>query len=842
MPRHACVLLLAMGVLVAPAASAQVERADSVTVVAGPQYAAGALHRFLFGGDYRTLWTTPVHAPMLDLATFAGGLTPTTVGGGFQTKSIRFRGADGYQYGFRSVDKDPNVLPPELTGTFVEDLVADQISSQYPFGPDVVDALMDAVGILHPRPHLVVLPDDPALGEHRERFANTLGYFERRAIVEPGRPGFAGALEIIDSDDFFALTDQGPANLLDERTLLRERLFDIWIGDWDRHPRQWTFARFSDSTPRRWTPLPEDRDQAFSRFDGLFLGLARMSMPFVLAFGPSFGSPVGVGWNGRELDRRFLTYLPDAAWDSAAAYLVARLTDSVIDEAVRRVPPAAYASSGPWLAATLQRRRDRLAAFVPRYRATVLHEAELHATAADEAVTIDQQEGGSVTVTVAERETPEAPYVRRTFDPAVTRDLRIYLHGGNDAVVMRGRGGPITVRVVGEGGATVTDSSDGRVRLYGTADDRAVGSARPRVDRRADVGPAPDRPYRYYRNWGSMWQPTGWLSYGPDVGVYVGPGVQRTAFGFRKYPFATRTRVRAGWAFGAATGRADLDLELHRENSRVRTILYARVSGIEVVRYSGPGNETALTEADAYYRVRQEQYLAIPALVFPLSSHAELGLGPSVEFVKTREGDGRIVDVTQPYGSGTWGQVGGRARLTWDSRDNPRYPTRGLVARVDGAVFPAVWDVDSAYGFVEGTLAGYATAGGVPGAPTLALRVGGRKLWGPYPFFASAFIGDGSSTRLGRQHRYGGDASAFGNAELRLRLTRFFVLLPGELGIFGLADAGRVFVAGETSNRWHTAFGGGVWMSLLQHTTVLNAAIARSSELTKVYVGTGMAF
>jgi hypothetical protein len=150
--------------------------------------------------------------------------------------------------------------------------------------------------------------------------------------------------------------------------------------------------------------------------------------------------------------------------------------------------------------------------------------------------------------------------------------------------------------------------------------------------------------------------------------------------------------------------------------------------------------------------------------------------------------------------------------------------------------------VDSTYGFVDGSVAGYASAKALPLQPTLAVRVGGRKNWGPYPFFASAFIGDASSARLGRQHRYAGDASAYGNAELRLRLTRFFLVLPGELGLFGLADAGRVFLDGEDSNRWHTAFGGGVWVSLLETSAVLSAAITRSKERTGLYFGTGMAF
>jgi len=824
--------------------AAQESRGDSVVIEAGARYGAGWLHRWLFGTEYRELWTRPVRVEVLDLHTFAGGLTPTTAGGGFQTKSLRFRGGDGYQYGFRSVDKDPSdVLPPDLRGTFVEDLVSDQTSSQHPYAVSVTPALLEAAGILHTEPRLVILPDDPALGQHRERFANTLGYIERRAIVEPGRAGFAGALEILEWDEFFDLTARGPENLVDARALLRARLFDIWIGDWDRHPRQWTYARFSDSLPRRWIPIPEDRDQAFSRFDGLVLAIGRMSLPFVLNFGPKYGSAVGVGWNGRELDRRFLTYLPDDAWDDEAHALMARLTDSAIDAAVQRLPQEVQALDAARLAAALKQRRDHLPDIARRWRDTMLREAELHATDAAEAVAIAREPDGTVRVTIADLDHPSQPYVDRSFDPDLTRDLRIYVHGGADRVTVRGRGGSMIVRVVGGGETTVADSSTGgQLRLYATGSDRAVGPAHTKVDRGQDVGPPPQYPYRYNRDWGKAWEATGWISYGPDVGLFVGPGAQVTDFGFRKYPFASRTRFRAGWAFGATTGRADLDLTAYRANSRVRVILYARASGIEVVRYSGAGNETVLSEDEEYYRVRQQQYLALPAVVVPLGPRAEFGIGPSVEYIKTREGDGRIVDSTQPFGSGEWGQVAGRARLQWDSRDNPRYATRGLFARVDGALIPPLWDVDSTYGFVDGSVSGYVSTASVPGHPTLALRLGGHKNWGPYPFFASAFIGDASSVRLGRQHRYAGDASAYGNAELRLRLTRFFVLLPGELGVFGLADVGRVFLAGEESDRWHSAFGGGVWVSLVETSAVLSAAIARSTERTGLYIGTGMAF
>jgi hypothetical protein len=181
----------------------------------------------------------------------------------------------------------------------------------------------------------------------------------------------------------------------------------------------------------------------------------------------------------------------------------------------------------------------------------------------------------------------------------------------------------------------------------------------------------------------------------------------------------------------------------------------------------------------------------------------ELGLGAALEYVDTRTDSNRVIAATLPFGSGTFGQLGVRGHIAVDTRDVPAYASRGVMIRLDAALVPAVWDVQSTYGWVEGTASTYLTANGVPFRPTLALRAGGRSVWGPYPYFAASFLGDERTARLGNQNRYGGDAAVFGNAELRLRLTRFFVILPGDLGAFGLADVGRVFLDGETSTTWH---------------------------------------
>jgi len=213
-----------------------------------------------------------------------------------------------------------------------------------------------------------------------------------------------------------------------------------------------------------------------------------------------------------------------------------------------------------------------------------------------------------------------------------------------------------------------------------------------------------------------------------------------------------------------------------------------------------------------------------------------------VRYADTRETPGRIVADAPPYGAGNFGQAGLRAELRFDGRDVPGRPTRGARFSAGGAWYPALWDVDSAFSEVHAEIATYLTAAGVPLRPTLALRAGGKHVWGPYPFHEAAFLGDGRTVRLGRQNRYGGDAAAWGNAELRLRLGSVFVLLPGDIGVFGLGDVGRVFLADESSTVWHGAVGGGLWLSMLRPDNVFTIAAVSSAERTGVYFRAGFAY
>jgi len=817
---------------------------STVTQPPSTQYAAGGLHRFLLGGDYRDLWSTGITVPVLDLGTFAGGVVPVSRSGGQQTLGLRFRAPDGREFFFRGLDKDPTAaLPPDLRGTVASSIVRDQTSSAHPTAPLVVDRLLTALRIPHPEPRIVVLPDDPRLAEFRADFAGVMGTIEGRVGGAGLNGSWGGAVEIIDSDSLFARIERSDSDRVDVPAFLAARLFDVLIGDWDRHRDQWRWIRDDDTMPRRWRPVPLDRDQAFARYDGLLLGLARQSTPQLTNFGPEYPGMLGATWNGRDLDRRFLVGLERPVWDSVARALRVLLDDRVIADAVRALPPQHYTLIGVTLTDWLRRRRDQLPEAAHEFYRLLAGQVDVHATDAADRVAVERHTDGTLDLTLRTADTA-APYLSRRFHPRDTREIRIFLHDGADSAMVRGPHGSITLRILGQDGADVlVDSSAGRERFYDdpTGPSRTV-DGRSAVDRKPFVPPPDPNPRALPpRDWGSRWRPSLWASGGPDLGPFLGASVSLTRYGFRKFPYASQHRLRAGFAFGAESYRIDYLGRFHGENSRARTELLLRASGIEVIRFHGFGNEIGAPGSDEFYRVTQDQFLVAPSFTVPLAGRLELTVGPELLYVSTDGRPGRFLATVDPYGDGNFGEVGARAALRLDTRDRPTTPTRGVTLELGGTIRPAVWDVRETFGAVYGQATTYLSLR-APMDPTLALRAGGRRLWGAYPFFEAAFIGGPETARLGRQNRYAGDASAYGSAELRLYLTRMTIVVPTDVGVFGLADAGRVFLEGESSDQWHTALGGGLWLGFLSRANTLSVAVAASEERTRLYLQAGFGF
>jgi hypothetical protein len=297
--------------------------------------------------------------------------------------------------------------------------------------------------------------------------------------------------------------------------------------------------------------------------------------------------------------------------------------------------------------------------------------------------------------------------------------------------------------------------------------------------------------------------------------------------------------LRAGYAFGVQGFRAEYDGQWQHTNSRKRQGLFARASNVEIVRFHGFGNQTTADGPNDFYKSQVTQYLLQPAFRFGLDK-VDLWIGPRVQYQQSDADPGTFLGLARPYGIGDFGQAGLNLRFAVDGRNRRAAATTGGRIALEGNYYPQVWDVDEQFGEVHGDVSAHLYF--------VHLRVGGKKVWGRFPFHEAAFLGGPDTVRALRRQRYAGDAMAFGNAEVRAPLGEFQILVPIRFGVLGLADAGRVWLEGEPSDRWHKGYGGGVWLMFLRPENSISVTAARNPDAAgadrgwRVYFHAGFAF
>ncbi len=820
----------------------------SVPVVAGDEYGSGRVRRFLLGAGYRKLWRTPINVPVLDLARFAGGLKAVERSGGRQTSGLKLVAADGREFRFRSIDKDPERnVPDSLLTPAVGAVLDDQNTALHPAAAVTAAALANAAGIPHTRPIMVVLPNSSRLGEFREEFAGALGTLERHPEEgADGRPGFLRYLDVVDTEKLVERLNESADDQVDARAYLAARLFDMLINDWDRHPGQWRWGTRDRTPPRRWIAVPLDRDRAFSDYGGALLRLVRIQASKLAAFDGDY-SVAGLTGSAEELDRRLLAGLERSVWDSVAAALQARLGDTAIAAALQRMPSSYHSEAGEPMNARLRERRDKLPALATAYYEQLARVVDIHAPDSRDSATIRELDGGVVEIMLAGgTKMNDSPYFRRRFTPAETEEIRIYLHGGDDAVARDGAlESPVQIRVIGGDGRDRLGDSlppanlrvyDGRL-TYGP--DSMVEAA---LDRRPWTRGRGGRLEPPVTDHGSKLGPTfGATHGGPDFAMGFSGGFDWVQHGFRYAPYKQRVALTGGYSVGADAFGLMASAEFSAEDSPLFWRVSGMASDLEHPWFYGLGNNTLRGATREDNRLPHREYVGL----LEIGARRKLwsvSAGPIIKYSTTDAFPAAVAGVGLPRGSGGYGQLGIRGVAEFDSRNEKPYPTRGVRLSFDVAGYPAgLWDNEGAFGGGEVKAATYLSTP-LPLTPVLALRAGARRMWGPYPWFEAAFLG-GRSTLRGFSHdRFGGDAAVWGGADLRLKLARLAVVLPMDVGVYGLADVGRVWLDGEDFDRWHTGYGAGVWVHALRPSLRGTVTLAWGDNRTVLYIGSGFHF
>ncbi|MEO1655113.1 MAG: hypothetical protein AAFU64_16315, partial [Bacteroidota bacterium] len=328
--------------------------------------------KWTLGKNYRREWAQEIDFPVFDIDQIKGGLKIIKRGGGQATNSLRLEADDKRQYVLRSVDKQGDkALTDEFRGTFLADIVQDQTSAAHPYGPLVVPALAEAAGIYHSNPKYYYLPQDPRLGKYQFSFGGKVFLFEERADDDlwSDFPNFGNAPDIKSTAKVVKKIQADNDELIDELSVLKHRLFDIWIGDWDRHDDQWRWARYKTENGHLYRPLPRDRDQTFFLSDGWIvrLGTRKWGIRKFQGFQKNIRDVNGLNNNARFFDRYFLTQPNKQDWLATTDSLKKKLTDQVIQKAMQAIPPEVASLNNENIIEKLKNRRDNMDRYVETY-------------------------------------------------------------------------------------------------------------------------------------------------------------------------------------------------------------------------------------------------------------------------------------------------------------------------------------------------------------------------------------------------------------------------------------------------------------------------------------------
>ncbi|WP_044015739.1 metallophosphoesterase [Hymenobacter sp. APR13] len=886
-PLYAQPVVAENGPSAAPAAPRPDFRDSTVTVAVNPRYVdRSSFHKFLFGEHYRQEWATPVTFPVLDLATERGGLTPYKIGGGKQTASLKVRNEEGRLFTIRSLNKDPSaVLPEALRSGAAADILQDQISAQHPFSSLPVPPLATAAGILHTNPELRFIPQDPLLGQYLEQFANKPGAIEEDANENQDNVASLGnAKNLVGTDKVFERITDDNDNRVNEKAFARSRLFDMWIGDWDRHEDQWRWAEKKDKDgDRKFTAVPEDRDVAFFKGDGLFPYLAsrKWAIRNFQNFGKDYADWKGLNLTALSNDRVYLASVSREQWVKEAEEMKAALTDEVIEKAfLERWPKQIYDLHGPEIIAKLKNRRDLLPEVAADYYTMLNKVAEVKGSKKREKFVVERLQDDKTRVTV-QKINKEGELTKvlfdRTFENSVTKELRLYGFEGEDIYDVKGdvKSGPRLRIIAGTDKDSITDRSNvAGFRHYTHVYDADTGNViTPGRDTRLRTEPGIDVSRYDVHNRSNRkdytlnyFGPTLYFGYNVDDRLFLGGGAVYRTYGFRKEPYSTEQSLAANYSpsqqaynvrylghFVDVIGKYDL---------RVNAQLY----GPQLLyNYFGEGNDSRniLDKDDGRvrnrdinetYRVRFSRLYVSPVLERDVFSFLKLGFGPQYDqFRVSRLPIGsEIARGLDDNNNGVSGAglgirssdfqmnryLGGRAYLNIDAASSPKNPRIGL--RWYNAIeYNYQLNAEKLkYGRASSEFRFYLSPN-FPFQLTWAGRIGGTRNFGDYRFYQANTLGGTTNLRGYRRTRYAGRSSVFANAEVRVQLFEFNAyLVPGKFGILGLTDAARVYSDYDVKTgvkAFHTAVGGGVWVDVLKQ-AVINATYSVGEE-NLVFVG-----
>lgn len=776
------------------------------------------IYNWLWGEHYRKLYTVPVTVPVLRMNTFMGGLDILRQVPDFHGLLVQnpqnqyfllrplggatsFLGSDFFQEMYNKKD---------FKNTYMDEFIADSYTMINPYTFIVADHLAKASGLISIDSKIYFIPKNST----RDTVADGTMIQDKLVTVidipNLDRSNIHTTKELLEQ----IRTSKG--HEVDQNAYIRERLLDILIGDWNKIPENWTWRSSGQEDSVVYEPIVIDRNHAFTKVDGMMF--KQMLNVLTLGFIVNYDSTLTkknlkkVNSLGFPLDMAVTSQSDQSPWLSEARFLRQTLTDAVIDQSFRLLPEDIQSTETNLIRAKLKYRRDTLEHIARQYYKQLQRTPVLTGTDRNDRIVVKRYGRDSLQIMIYDDR--NQPVFDRRYSEKETKQIWLYALNGNDTFEVEGKAKKeIPVYLISGKGENTYDIESGKnIRIYGYESEKEKLDTIPHVKKiLSDDETIHAYDYEKIKYHTTSFTP--WGIYDTDRGITLGAFFTYTEYGFKRAPFTYRHRIGYNYLeglmyqgiFPSYDGRKNFHLDAFVG------------SPWNFSNFFGFGNATPgyKDEKRKYNRVTIHQYDLRPSLHLSLKKDQKLILYTGLNLYKVKRSNGRFISLF--------------------------YPADSRIFKMNYFVdLGATYEIDKSFGRLLPNVTGSLSAGWVMNLKdagrnfpyteaslswdmpftdrfTWASLVKGRVLYNDkYEFYQSATI----DLRGFRDNRFIGKQSFYQYSDFRFDMGTFKnSFIPLKYGLFAGFDYGRVWYPTEHSRRWHTSYGGGFWLTVMNKIT-----------------------
>jgi len=815
-------------------------------------------YKRLWGEHYRAAYGTEVTAPIANLETLYGGLEPIKRGGGNQSVSLRLKDKKGRQWVMRALKKNAvqflqinayqqKYIKEDLRGTFLESFIEDVYTTTHPYASFILPTLSEAINVYHTKPKLYYVPKQNRLGVYNKDYGDALYMIEEHVGESQNTQyHFGNSDDIISSLDLFEKLHKNPKHQVDEKAFLRARLFDMILGDWDRHQDQWRWSKFEGEKEHLYKPIPRDRDQVFANYDGALLKVVTRLLPSLRKMQTYKHEIRDLKWhntNGRPVDMKLLKTLTIKDWLAEAKFIKENLSDEVIENAFSQFPSEVQNEKVIDAKKVLKFRRNKVEEIAAAYYEILAKSVILTASDKGDTIVVTRLEQGKTKIQFYYKNKLN---FERVYDKSETKEIWLYALDGEDAVVVKGESNAyIKVKIIGGQNNDSFDIENGKaVTIYDYKSKKNDVSKAQKAKVRL-LDDYETNTYDYYKRKEVINKLLPVFGINKDDGIFVGVNKTMTFKNLRQTPFSHRHNIKANYFIG----NNGFDLGYLGEYGNVFNKMNITF-GLEytspnyATNFFGRGNETKNEKEEddlAFNRVKLARFKTSLGIIKHGIQGSELNWVATFESNRVENTQNRFIG-SVATGTDMFERknfMGSEISYRFKNYNDVAYPTLGMDFQLKASWKLNTVDTKQNFGSI------------IPSFSFIRKLINNERFVlanktkahilfnNHFEFYQGATLGADDGLRGYRFQRFTGNTAFYNSMDIRYNFRKFKSgFAPMNLGFYTGFDIGRVWLQDEKSKKWHNSYGGGLWLKVAEMATA-NLGVFSSSEDTRISFGLG---